>query len=650
MRKNNNNRFSDDNFMLNNPNNKKGRKNIFLVFSIFFLMLVSIYFMSDLNQNRYIYYSDFLSLLENNNIKWKIVEIENQNISAKFYINPKLSENEALFYESKYSQYLDQKENNPNKKNYKIITYSPTRIDSFFINELYQKGIPFNSKPPSNNFLSDLLISVIPWIIIFGLFWFFMFRQIQVGSNKALSFSRSKARLISNSKNNITFNDVAGVDEAKQDLMETVDFLKNPEKFKRLGAKIPKGVLLIGPPGTGKTLLARAASGEANCSFFNISGSEFVEMFVGIGASRVRDLFAQGKKHAPCIIFIDELDAVGRIRGSGYGGGHDEREQTLNQMLVEMDGFEVTDTVIVIAATNRPDILDPALLRPGRFDRKIYVDIPTLTGRKDILNIHLKKILYDNSVDIEIIAKGTSGFSGANLANLVNEASILAARYNKEKVTMEDFEQAKDKILMGAERKSMILTENEKRNTAYHEAGHTLLAYLFPKTNKLHKVSIIPRGKALGVTQTLPLEDQYTMSKKQIYQQVIILLGGRIAEEYKFGKQMITTGSSNDIQKASDLIRSMISKWGMHEVLGPISFSSNQNNPYFKEKDYSEKTAEKIDYAVNKTISKCYNYASKLIHKNIHILEKIAKQLLIKETLSHMEIHKIFKEKKKIKV
>jgi cell division protease FtsH len=466
-------------------------------------------------------------------------------------------------------------------------------------------------------------------------------RQMQSGGNKALSFGKSKARLISEKSVKITFADVAGIDEAKVEVQEIIDFLKDPNKFTKLGGKIPKGVLLVGSPGTGKTLLARAIAGEAGVPFFSISGSDFVEMFVGVGASRVRDLFEQAKKSAPCIIFIDEIDAVGRHRGAGLGGGHDEREQTLNQLLVEMDGFEGNEGIIIVAATNRPDVLDPALLRPGRFDRQVVVPQPDVKGRLEILKVHTRKIPLSENVELERIARGTPGFSGADLANLVNEAALLAARVSKTVVENNDFEAAKDKVLMGVERKSMIISEEEKRNTAYHEAGHALVAKLTPGTDPVHKVSIIPRGRALGITQQLPMDDKYTYSKDYLMKRLYVLLGGRAAEEIVL--HQMTTGAGNDIERATELARKMVTSWGMSEKIGPVTFGKKEEHIFLgreiaQHNDYSEKTAVEIDEEVKRFVSEAYLIAKGLLENNINVLEAFAKKLLEKETLDGPEI------------
>jgi cell division protease FtsH len=495
---------------------------------------------------------------------------------------------------------------------------------------------------PSSSYWPMALYYLLPFALILG-FWIFMLRQMQSGGNKALSFGKSRAKLLSNQQKRVTFKDVAGVEEAKEELQEIIEFLKEPQKFQKLGGRIPKGVLMMGPPGTGKTLLARAIAGEANVPFFSISGSDFVEMFVGVGASRVRDLFEQGKKNAPCIIFIDEIDAVGRHRGAGLGGGHDEREQTLNQLLVEMDGFESNDGVILIASTNRPDVLDPALLRPGRFDRRVVVSRPDVRGREGILKVHTRKIPLGEDVDISIIARGTPGFTGADLANLVNEAALNAARYNKKVVAMHDFELAKDKVLMGAERKSMVISNEEKRVTAYHEAGHTLVGLKVPNADPVHKVTIIPRGMALGVTQQLPEGDRHNYTKDYLLGQISILMGGRIAEETFLGG--ITTGASNDIEKATELARAMVCEYGMSE-LGPLTFGKKEEQIFLgreiaQHRDYSEETSIRIDSEVRKIVTEQYERATKIIQENRDTLVRLADELLEHESLDGVQIRRI---------
>jgi len=509
---------------------------------------------------------------------------------------------------------------------------------------LREHHVTINAKPPEDNpWYVTLLVTWGPFILFLAL-WFFLMRQMQIGGNKALSFGRSRARLLTEDRKKVTFSDVAGIDEAKEEVVEIIEFLKDPHKFQKLGGRIPKGVLIVGPPGTGKTLLAKAIAGEAGVPFFSISGSDFVEMFVGVGASRVRDLFEQGKKHAPCIIFIDEIDAVGRLRGAGLGGGHDEREQTLNQLLVEMDGFDTTEGVILIAATNRPDVLDPALLRPGRFDRQITVNRPDVRGRAEILKVHTKKVPLAKDVDLEVISRGTPGFSGADLENLVNEAALLAARLNKSAVELKDFEFAKDKVLMGVERKSMVLTEQEKRTTAYHEAGHALMAKLLPGTDPVHKVTIIPRGRALGLTMQLPVDDRHSYSKEFLYNNLAILMGGRVAEELVF--KQITTGAGNDIERATDLARKMVCEWGMSDELGPLTFGKKDEEIFLgreiaTRRDYSEEIALKIDTEVKRLVTENYERAKRILRDNMAALKALAEALLEKEVLEAAAIDQI---------
>ncbi len=514
------------------------------------------------------------------------------------------------------------------------------------VSDLRSKNVKITVKPPDDTpWYIAFLFSWGPIILLVAV-WIFFMRQTQMGGNRALSFGKSRARLLTEDRKKVTFADVAGVEEAKEEVQEIIEFLKDPPKFQKLGGRIPKGVLIVGPPGTGKTLLAKAIAGEANVPFFSISGSDFVEMFVGVGASRVRDLFEQGKKNAPCIIFIDEIDAVGRLRGAGLGGGHDEREQTLNQLLVEMDGFETSEGVILIAATNRPDVLDPALLRPGRFDRQIVVGRPDVRGRVEILKVHTKKIPMASDVDLETIARGTPGFSGAELANLVNEAALYAARINKKSVEMTDFEAAKDKVLMGVERKSLLISEKEKKNTAYHEAGHTLVAKLLPGTDPIHKVTIIPRGRALGLTQQLPVDEKYTYSKEYLYTNIAVLLGGRAAEELMLNH--MTTGAGNDIERATDLARKMVCEWGMSEKLGPLTFGKKQEEIFLgreitQHRDYSEQTAIMIDDEVKRLVIENYDRAKKLLNDNINTLKALAEALLEKEVLDGPEIEEIIR-------
>jgi cell division protease FtsH len=516
--------------------------------------------------------------------------------------------------------------------------YSP------MIDLLGQHKVNVTYKDTSSTGWLAILLNASPFIVLLA-FWIFMMRQMQSGGNKALSFGKSRARLHSTQQKKVTFKDVAGVEEAKEELQEIIEFLREPQKFQKLGGRIPKGVLLIGPPGTGKTLLARAIAGEASVPFFSISGSDFVEMFVGVGASRVRDLFEQGKKNAPCIIFIDEIDAVGRHRGAGLGGGHDEREQTLNQLLVEMDGFESNEGVILVAATNRPDVLDPALLRPGRFDRRVVVGRPDVLGREAILRVHTKKIPLGDNVDLSVLARGTPGLAGADLANLVNESALNAARQNRKVVMMLDFEMAKDKILMGAERKSMVMSDAEKRNTAYHEAGHALVAVMLPNADPLHKVTIIPRGMALGVTMQLPIDDKHSYSKDYLLDQLAILMAGRIAEENYM--HHMTTGAGNDIERATELARKMVCEWGMSE-LGPLSYGKKEEQIFLgreiaQHRDYSEETAIRIDEQVKKLVQGGYDTAAAVILKHTEALVKIAETLLVREILDGNEVMQLIK-------
>src|SRR5512137_2222640 len=511
------------------------------------------------------------------------------------------------------------------------------------VKSLKDKGVKIDVKPPDTNSWLAIVLQWVPMLLFIGV-WIFFMRQMQGGGAKALSFGKARARLISEKQNKVTFQDVAGVDEAKEELREIIEFLKDPPKFQKLGGKIPKGVLLVGPPGTGKTLLAKAIAGEAGVPFFSISGSDFVEMFVGVGASRVRDLFEQGKKNAPCIIFIDEIDAVGRHRGAGLGGGHDEREQTLNQLLVEMDGFESNDGVILVAATNRPDVLDPALLRPGRFDRQVVIPRPDLNGRVGVLKVHAKKIKLSPEVDLEAIARGTPGMSGADLANLVNEAALLAGRMGKTQVENEDFDHAKDKILMGLERKSMLISDAEKKNTAYHEAGHTMVARLIPGTDPVHKVSIIPRGWALGVTLQLPTADRYSYDREHLLNNIAILLGGRAAEEIAL--KHMTTGAGNDIERATTLARKMVCEWGMSDRLGPLAYGKKEEQIFLgreiaQHRDFSEQTALEIDAEVKKIVMDNYERAKKLLQDHANVLHALTKALLEKETLDGPEIEAI---------
>ena len=535
-----------------------------------------------------------------------------------------------------------------NGKNFN--TYSPN--DPNLIEKLTEKGVsisasPIDEKMPS---LLGVLLSWFPMLLLIGV-WIFFMRQMQGGKGGAMGFGRSKAKLMSDIRKKVSFNDVAGIDEAKEEVEEVVEYLKNPKKFMKLGGKIPRGVLLVGSPGTGKTLLARAIAGEADVPFFTISGSDFVEMFVGVGASRVRDMFEQGKKNAPCIIFIDELDAVGRSRGAGLGGGNDEREQTLNQILVEMDGFETNDGVIIIAATNRPDVLDPALLRPGRFDRQVIVPLPDIVGRGKILKIHSKKISIGPDVKLKIVAKGTPGFSGADLANLVNEAALLAARKNKRIVTMQEFEEAKDKVMMGPERKSMVMTEEDKKLTAYHEGGHAIVAINEKASDPIHKATIIPRGRALGVVWTIPERDKYSHSREYLEANISKAMGGRIAEELIFGHDKVTSGASSDIQMATKLAKDMVTRFGMSDQLGPLTYGENEDEVFLgrsitRHQQMSEETAKKIDTEIKRIVDEGYKKAKKILTEKIDDLHKLAKALLVYETLSGEEISDIiFKNK-----
>lgn len=525
-------------------------------------------------------------------------------------------------------------------------TITPAQYDDL-VNILREHKVVIAVKDTSRSPWFSYLFTWFP-ILLLIFFWVFFMRQMQSGGNKALSFGKSRAKLFSGTQKNITFKDVAGVEEAKEELQEIIGFLKDPKKFQKLGGRIPKGVILIGAPGTGKTLLARAVAGEADVPFFSISGSDFVEMFVGVGASRVRDLFEQGKKQAPCLIFIDEIDAVGRQRGAGLGGGHDEREQTLNQLLVEMDGFDSNEGVILIAATNRPDILDTALLRPGRFDRRIVVNMPDVKGREDILKVHVKNIPLSKDVDLQVLARSTPGFSGADLSNVVNEAALVAARKTQDNVTMKDFESAKDKVLMGVERKSMIISDEEKRSTSYHEAGHALVASLLPEADPIHKVTIIPRGLALGTTQQLPLDDRYTYSKDHLEAQLSVLMAGRVSEELFLNKT--TTGAANDFEKATEIARKMVCQWGMSD-LGPLTFGERDDLIFLgKElamhKNFSEKTAEMIDAEVKKIVTRNYDRTKELLEKNRNKLLMVAKALLEKEVLTSDELEAVIKGKK----
>ena len=583
---------------------------LWLVISLMMVMLFQIFKQPD-RGSVVVSYSDFLNMVDSGSVNQ--VTIQGENISGMSGQGP-------------------------------FKTYAPK--DPELITLLRSKGVKITARPQEDSSWFQVFLSWVPMLLLIGV-WVFFMRQMQAGGGKALSFGKSRARLMTDSQEKVTFEDVAGIDEAKEELGEIVEFLSDPKKFTRLGGRIPKGVLLVGAPGTGKTLLARAIAGEAGVPFFTISGSDFVEMFVGVGASRVRDLFNQGKKNAPCIIFIDEIDAVGRHRGAGLGGGHDEREQTLNQLLVEMDGFESNEGVILISATNRPDVLDPALLRPGRFDRQIVVPVPDLGGRKGILKVHLKKKLVADNVDISVLARGTPGFTGADLENMVNEAALMAARRGKDSVEMDDFEDAKDKVLMGTERKSMIISEEEKKITAYHESGHTLVAKLLPDTDPIHKVTIIPRGRALGLTQQLPIDEKHTYPKEHLLNNIAILMGGRAAEKIVLNTE--TTGAGNDIERASELARKMVCDFGMSEELGPLSFGKKEEQIFLgrelsQHRDYGEETARKIDEEVRNIVTDAYEKACRLITDNLDTIHRMATALLEKETLTGADIDEIIAE------
>jgi cell division protease FtsH len=556
-------------------------------------------------------YSEFISAVENNRVQE--VETLGRNLSWK------------------------------DKEGKRFKTYAPE--DPEMIKILREKGVVINAQKESDTSLLQIIVNWAPMLLLVGV-WLFFMRQMQVGGGKALSFGKSKAKILTKELHQVTFENVAGIEEAKNELEEIIDFLRDPKKFTKLGGRIPKGVLLIGAPGTGKTLLARAIAGEADVPFFSISGSDFVEMFVGVGASRVRDLFLQGKRNAPCIIFIDEIDAVGRHRGAGLGGGHDEREQTLNQLLVEMDGFESNEGVILIAATNRPDVLDPALLRPGRFDRQVVVPVPDVKGREEILKVHSQKTPLAEDVKLALLARGTPGFTGADLQNLVNEAALLAARLEKDRIEMADFEQAKDKVLMGVERKSMIIPLEERRITAFHEAGHTLVARMIPGTDPIHKVTIIPRGRALGITQQLPMDEKHTYPKDYLLNNISVMMGGRAAEELVLNSQ--TTGAGNDIERSTEIARKMVCEWGMSEKLGPLTFGKKEEEIFLgrefaKHRDYSEETARVIDDEVKTLVSQGYEKAKGIVSANIAILHKLANTLLEKEVLDGNQIETIIK-------
>ena len=583
---------------------------LWLVITLMMVMLYNLFSQQQLSQND-ISYSEFLSMVDADRVSE--VTIQGQEIRVT----------------------------DLNRSHFKI--YAPQ--DPALIQRLKEKGITINAKPPAESpWYMSVLVSWFPMIVLIGV-WIFFMRQMQSGGGKAMSFGKSRARLLSDQQEKVTFEDVAGIDEAKEELGEIVDFLRDPKKFTRLGGRIPKGVLLMGPPGTGKTLLARAIAGEAGVPFFSISGSDFVEMFVGVGASRVRDLFVQGKKNAPCIIFIDEIDAVGRHRGAGLGGGHDEREQTLNQLLVEMDGFESNEGVILISATNRPDVLDPALLRPGRFDRQVVVSLPDIRGREKILRVHMKRTPIASDVNAVVLAKGTPGFSGADLENLVNEAALLAAKRNKERLDMMDFEDAKDKVYMGLERKSRVIREEDRLTTAYHEGGHALVARFIPGTDAVNKITIIPRGRAAGITWFLPEERDFRY-KDQLEAELAIAFGGRVAEEIVFDR--ISTGASNDIKKATELAQQMVRSWGMSE-LGPLSFAKDEEQVFLgreiaQHRDYSEETARKIDSQINKLVIESYERAKTVLTEYLDVLHKLAEQLLEKETVLGAELDELIRQ------
>ena len=585
---------------------------LWLVLGLMFLLLFNV-FTRQQGREPEIIFSDFWSAVERGDVQE--VTIQGQHVHGKYQSGERFR------------------------------TFSPSDPD--MVKTLREKNIRIAAKPEDDSpWYFVLLVNWFPMLLLVGV-WIFFMRQMQAGGGKAMSFGKSRARQLNENQARVTFSDVAGVDEAKDELQEVIAFLKDPKKFTRLGGRIPKGCLLVGPPGTGKTLLARAIAGEAGVPFFSISGSDFVEMFVGVGASRVRDLFVQAKKQAPCIVFVDEIDAVGRQRGAGLGGGHDEREQTLNQLLVEMDGFEANDGVILIAATNRPDVLDPALLRPGRFDRRVVVPRPDIKGREGILAVHSRRVPLENDVDIRVLARGTPGFAGADLENLVNEAALLAARSDKDKVNMNDFELAKDKVMMGTERKSMIISDEEKRNTAYHEAGHALVAKLLPGADPVHKVTIIPRGMALGLTQQLPVDERHSQDKQHLLNNLIILFGGRVAEELILDH--MTTGAGNDIERATELAHRMVCEWGMSEKLGPMTFGKKEEQIFLgrdftQQQDYSEHTAVEIDREVRRIIQDCYNQAKEILTSNLELLHLVAKELLEKEVLDGAEIDVIVKQ------
>ena len=579
---------------------------LWLVLGLMFLLLFNIFSRQQVREQETVF-SDFLNQVDNNQVSE--VTIQGNSIHGRLSSGDRFK------------------------------TYTPRDTD--LVKTLRDKGVKIAAKPEDGD--PWWMVALVQWfpMLLLVAVWIFFMRQMQIGGGKAMSFGKSRAKLLNENTHKVTFADVAGIDEAKDELEEIIQFLKDPKRFTKLGGRIPKGVLLVGAPGTGKTLLARAIAGEAGVPFFSISGSDFVEMFVGVGASRVRDLFVQGKKHAPCIIFIDEIDAVGRHRGAGLGGGHDEREQTLNQLLVEMDGFEANEGVILVAATNRPDVLDPALLRPGRFDRRVVVPRPDIRGREGILRVHTRKVPLSEDVSVEKLSRGTPGFAGADLENLVNEAALLAARRNKDKVDMSDFELAKDKVIMGAERRSMVMSLEERRNTAYHEGGHALVAMLLPGADPVHKVTIIPRGMALGVTQQLPLDDRYTYSRTYLLTRLAMMFGGRVAEELVFGH--MTTGAGDDIEKATELARKMVCEWGMSQELGPMTFGRKEEQVFLgrdiaHQKDYSENTAIEIDREVRRIIQESYEKAKELLTGHMPLLHAIAERLLEKEVLDGSEV------------
>ncbi|PJZ84727.1 ATP-dependent zinc metalloprotease FtsH [Leptospira harrisiae] len=613
----------------------KNIKTVFLFLLVFLVILATVYKGQDFaGKPDEISYSDFLNMVEPIEGKkpiGKITSKDGKESSAKqqIIIDRELIEGWYIPENSK--------DNKP-----KLFKTNVAQVNDDLVTKLRKSRLSFTAKSTEENKFWSVVSGIIPWLFALGIIWFIMMRQLQASGNKAFTFGKSRAKMNVDPKVKVTFNDVAGCEEAKVELLEIIEFLKDPKKFQAIGARIPKGVLLVGPPGTGKTLLAKAVAGEAGVPFFSISGSDFVEMFVGVGASRVRDLFDQGKKNAPCIIFIDEIDAVGRLRGAGLGGGHDEREQTLNQMLVEMDGFEMNEGVIVMAATNRADVLDPALLRPGRFDRQVIVDLPDLKGREEILAVHAKKVPLVSDISLNSIARGTPGFTGADLANLINEAALLAARRNKKRVTQEELEEARDKVMMGPERKSMFISDKEKEMTAYHEAGHALLGTLLPYTEPVHKVTIIPRGRALGLTQSLPVEDRHSYRKNYCLDRIVMSMGGYIAEELIFGDP--SNGSSNDIQQATNIARRMVCEWGMSEKLGTIHYGSGETSPFMgrdyghTSKPYSEEFAAMIDQEVKRIIQTCLDKGRDLVKKNQKKLDAIAKALLAKETIDAQEL------------